>query len=115
MNLLLRAHENVNDPVWSVILCVIIAVGLALSEYANLFIPSPILVSSAFLAFIFAMSLIFAARFGKAFSDVESLKSAADIQNHKISEQHDLIKDSIQYAKRIQAALLQKNDSGKTS
>ena len=84
----------------------LVAVGLALSEYANLFIPSPILVSSAFLAFVFAMSLIFAARFGKAFSDVESLKSAADIQNHKISEQHDLIKDSIRYAKRIQTALL---------
>ena len=49
------------------------------------------------------MSLIFAARFGKAFSDVESLKiDATEIQNDKISEQHDLIKDSIQYAKRIQ-------------
>jgi len=84
----------------------LVAVGLALSEYANLFIPSPILVSSTFLAFVFAMSLIFAARFGKAFSDVESLKFATDIQNDKISEQHDLIKDSIQYAKRIQTALL---------
>ena len=30
MNLLLRAHENVNDPVWSVIISVILAVGLAL-------------------------------------------------------------------------------------
>jgi len=84
----------------------IVAVGLALGEYANLFIPSPILVSMAFVAFIFTMSLIFAARFGKAFSDVESLKIDAEFQNEKISEQHDLIKDSIQYAKRIQRALL---------
>lgn len=101
-------RRKVFGSVWAIVSLgvLLIAVGLALSEYANLFIPSPILVSSAFLAFIFAMSLIFAARFGKAFSDVESLKSAADIQNHKISEQHDLIKDSIQYAKRIQAALL---------
>jgi len=30
MNLLLRAHENVNDPVWSVIILTIIVVGLAL-------------------------------------------------------------------------------------
>ena len=30
MNLLLSPHANPNDPVWSVILCVIIAVGLAL-------------------------------------------------------------------------------------
>ena len=30
MNLLLRAHENVNDPVWSVIISVMIAVALAL-------------------------------------------------------------------------------------
>ena len=30
MNLLLRSHENVNDPVWSVIISVILAVGLAL-------------------------------------------------------------------------------------
>jgi len=30
MNLLLRAHENVNDPVWSVIISVLLAVGLAL-------------------------------------------------------------------------------------
>ena len=30
MNLLLSPHVNPNDPVWSVILCVIIAVGLAL-------------------------------------------------------------------------------------
>ena len=30
MNLLLRAHENVNDPVWSVIISVMIVVGLAL-------------------------------------------------------------------------------------
>ena len=29
MNLLLRAHENVNDPVWSVIISVMIAVALA--------------------------------------------------------------------------------------
>ena len=28
MNLLLRAHEDVNDPVWSVILCIIIAVAM---------------------------------------------------------------------------------------
>jgi len=83
-----------------------LAVGLALSEYANLFIPSPILVSTAFVAFIFTMSLIFAARFGRAFSDVESLKIEAEVQNEKISIQHDLIKDSIQYAKRIQRALL---------
>ena len=30
MNLLLSPLENVNDPVWSVILCVIVAVGMAL-------------------------------------------------------------------------------------
>ena len=30
MNLLLRAHTNLNDPVWSVIIMVIIAVGMAL-------------------------------------------------------------------------------------
>jgi hypothetical protein len=30
MNLLLSPHVNPNDPVWSVILCVIIAVGLTL-------------------------------------------------------------------------------------
>lgn len=84
----------------------LVAVGLELAEYANLFIPSPILVSSAFLAFVFTMSLIFASRFGKAFSDVESLKIDAEIQNDKISEQHDLIKDSIHYSKRIQRALL---------
>jgi hypothetical protein len=30
MNLLLSPLENVNDPVWSVIICVLIAVGLAL-------------------------------------------------------------------------------------
>ena len=30
MNLLLRSHKNVNDPVWSVIICVMIAVVLAL-------------------------------------------------------------------------------------
>ena len=30
MNLLLRSHENVNDPVWSVIISVMIAVALAL-------------------------------------------------------------------------------------
>lgn len=29
MNLLLRAHENVNGPVWSVIISVMIAVALA--------------------------------------------------------------------------------------
>ena len=30
MNLLLRPLDNVADPVWSVIICVILAVGLAL-------------------------------------------------------------------------------------
>ena len=30
MNLLLSPHVNVNDPVWSVIISVILAVGLAL-------------------------------------------------------------------------------------
>ena len=30
MNLLLSPHVNPNDPVWSVILCVIIGVGLTL-------------------------------------------------------------------------------------
>jgi hypothetical protein len=30
MNLILRAHENVSDPVWSVIISVILAVVLAL-------------------------------------------------------------------------------------
>ena len=30
MNLLLRPLDNVNDPVWSVIICVILAVMLAL-------------------------------------------------------------------------------------
>ncbi len=30
MNLVLRTHENVNDPVWSVIISVILAVVLAL-------------------------------------------------------------------------------------
>jgi hypothetical protein len=30
MNLLLRPLDNPTDPVWSVIICVIIAVGLAL-------------------------------------------------------------------------------------
>lgn len=83
-----------------------VAVGLAIAEYANLFVPSPILVSAGFVAFIFTMSLIFASRFGKAFSDVEELKESAELQSEKISEQHDLIKDSIQYAKRIQRALL---------
>ena len=30
MNLLLRLHDNPADPVWSVIICVVIAVALAL-------------------------------------------------------------------------------------
>ena len=101
-------RQKVFGAGWAILSFVVlmVAVGLALSEYANLFIPSPILVSTAFLGFVFTMSLIFAARFGKAFSDVESLKIDAEIQNDKISEQHDLIKDSITYAKRIQRALL---------
>jgi len=101
-------RQKVFGAGWAILsFCVLmVAVGLALSEYANLFIPSPILVSIAFLAFVFTMSLIFAARFGKAFSDVESLKIDAEVQNDKISEQHNLIKDSIHYSKRIQRALL---------
>ena len=31
MNLLLHPHTNVADPVWSVIICVILALGLALA------------------------------------------------------------------------------------
>ena len=34
MNLILRPLDNVADPVWSVIICVIIAVGLALGYVA---------------------------------------------------------------------------------
>jgi hypothetical protein len=31
MNLLLHPHANVADPVWSVIICVLLALGLALA------------------------------------------------------------------------------------
>ena len=31
MNLLLRAHENVNDPVWSVIILTFLSAALALA------------------------------------------------------------------------------------
>jgi hypothetical protein len=36
MNLLLRPLDNVADPVWSVIICIILAVGLALVMVINI-------------------------------------------------------------------------------
>jgi len=88
-------------------------VGMALLDYANLMNFSSIIISIGFISFVFSMSLIFASRFGKAFYQVEELKTKAENQNElilekteEISEQHNLIKDSIRYAKRIQSALL---------
>lgn len=108
-------RDKIYGAFWAILSYVflIITVTMAITDYANVIVFNPLVISIGFISFVLSMSLIFASRFGRAFYEVEELKIQAEEQNElilekneEISEQHNLIKDSIHYAKRIQRALL---------
>jgi hypothetical protein len=81
--------------------------------YANVLPAVHVLITGLDITFIFMMSLILGSRFSLQFAKVERLQQTTEIQHREIEqkkaaieEQNKSIIDSINYAKRIQVALL---------
>ncbi len=108
-------RQKVYEARWAIIgvSLFLITTFFVLLDYNQIIFADPLLISLGYLSFVFSMSLIFASRFGNAFMNVERLKQNAEEQNIKITEQkevlleqNNLINDSIEYAERIQSAIL---------
>jgi hypothetical protein len=81
--------------------------------YSNVLPPIHVLITALDITFIFMMSLILGSRFSLQFAKVERLQQTTEIQHREIEqkkaaieEKNKSIIDSINYAKRIQIALL---------
>lgn len=86
---------------------------LKVMAYSGIISPVYVLITVMDIAFIFMMSLILGSRFSLQFVRVEALQKETEIQAHEIERKKELVEkknkeilDSIQYAKRIQQALL---------
>jgi hypothetical protein len=107
--------DGVPGAVWAILSMIIFfftTIPLLL-EYSNLFITDPVFLSLSYMAFMLSMSLVFASRFGRSFTFLESLSEVAKKKTDEISKQKEsiekrnqLISDSINYAERIQQSLL---------
>lgn len=106
---------GVSGAIWAIMSVVIFfftTIPLLL-EYSNLFITNPVVLSLCYMSFLLSMSLVFASRFGKSFTELETLsekekKKTLEIvkQNESIEKRNQLINDSINYAEKIQNSLL---------
>ncbi len=86
---------------------------LKVMAYSSIISPVYVLITVMDIAFIFMMSLILGSRFSLQFVRVEALQKETQMQAHEIERKKELVEkknkeilDSIQYAKRIQQALL---------
>lgn len=106
---------NVPGAIWAVLAMAIFFVTTIpmILEYSNLFITDPVYLNISYIGFMLSMSLVFASRFGFAFSFLENLKNSEELQKQEILRQKDklersnaLISESMNYAQGIQQSLL---------
>ncbi|MFT7155329.1 MAG: serine phosphatase RsbU (regulator of sigma subunit) [Parvicella sp.] len=84
-----------------------------LLEYSGFFTTNPFVLAILYILFMLSFALVFAARFGYSFRNLEELKNREakknieiNIQKKKLQESNELINDSIFYAKSIQQSLM---------
>jgi hypothetical protein len=95
------------------LIVLLLSLVLKVMVYANMLPPIHVIITAMDIAFIFMMSLILGSRFSLQFAKVERLQQTTEIQHREIEqkkaaieEKNKSIIDSINYAKRIQDALL---------
>lgn len=106
---------NVPGAIWAILAMAIFFLTTipAILEYSNLFITDPVILNLSYIGFMLSMSLVFASRFGFAFSYLESLKNSEAtkreeiaFQKERIERNSSLINESMNYAQGIQKSML---------